>query len=419
MTIEFIALISISTVLLVVLFAIFFKQTSLRDAFIRLDTRQQSLNEHLEKLATQLDQRIRANEGEMSERQLSFEKHQFESLKLLQDSLQKGIQEVRQQITQTLDKHTDSLTKRVDTLTQETNQRLQEISAQVERRLSEGFEKTTTTFNNVIERLALIDEAQKKITDLSTNVVSLQEILSDKRSRGAFGEVQLAHLVRNLMPENAFSLQHTFKNGCRADCVLFLPEPTGVVAIDAKFPLENYRRMVDISSGDADRQAAKQQFRKDIKKHIQDIASKYIIPSETSDGAMMFIPAEAIFAEIHSHYPDLVEEAHKSRVWMASPTTMMAILTTSRAVLKDAATRQQVHLIQEHLGYLSKDFQRFQERMQALATHINQAHKDVEDVGISAKKITSRFGKIEKVELGPMETTDVGALLAVSEAEDA
>jgi DNA recombination protein RmuC len=288
-------------------------------------------------------------------------------------------------------------------LFRQTDRRLQEISFQVERRLSEGFEKSTTTFHNVIERLALIDEAQKKITDLSSNIISLQEILSDKRSRGAFGEVQLNQLVRNLMPENAFKLQHTFKNGNRADCVLFLPEPTGTVAIDAKFPLENYRHMMDVSSGDADRQAAKQQFRKDIRKHIQDIAGKYIIPSETSDGAMMFIPAEAIFAEIHSHYPDLVEEAHKARVWMVSPTTMMAILTTARAVLKDAATRKQVHLIQDHLGHLSKDFQLFQKRMEALASHINQAHKDVEDVGISAKKITSRFDKIEKVELGSIE----------------
>jgi DNA recombination protein RmuC len=366
MAIEFIVLIGISTLMLLIVGGLLFKQTGLREAFIRLETRQHGLNEHLEKLAAQIDERIRANDGELYQRQLSFEKHQVESLKLLQDTLQKGIET---------------------------------LSFQVERRLSEGFEKTTTTFNSVIERLALIDEAQKKITDLSTNVVSLQEILSDKRSRGAFGEVQLNQLIRNLMPETAFKLQYTFKNGCRADCVLFLPEPTGTVAIDAKFSLESYRLMMDISLAESDRQAARQQFRKDIRKHIQDIASKYIIPSETSDGAMMFIPAEAIFAEIHSHYPDLVEEANKLRVWMVSPTTMMAILTTARAVLKDAATRQQVHVIQDHLAYLAKDFQLFQKRMEALANHINQAHKDVEDVGISAKKITSRFGKIEKVEL--------------------
>jgi DNA recombination protein RmuC len=157
--------------------------------------------------------------------------------------------------------------------------------------------------------------------------------------------------------------------------------------------------MTDISLGDADRAAAERQFRQDIKKHIKDISGKYIIPGETSDGAMMFIPAEAIFSEIHGHYPDLVEEAQRARVWMVSPTTMMAVLTTALAVLKDSATRKQIHIIQEHLVALSQDFGRFQDRMDKLATHIGQAHKDVDDVQTSAKKITSRFGKIEKVEL--------------------
>jgi DNA recombination protein RmuC len=193
----------------------------------------------------------------------------------------------------------------------------------------------------------------------------------------------------------------------RADCVLFLPEPTGTICIDSKFPLEGYQRMTDTTLGDADRKSAEQQFRQDIKKHIKDIASKYIIPGTTSDGAVMFIPAEAVFAEIHGHYPDLVEEAQRARVWLASPTTMMAVLTTSRAVLKDAATRQQVHIIQEHLVMLSQDFGRFQDRMDKLAVHIDQANRDVIDVNKSAKKITSRFSKIEKVEL---EDEDIEAL---------
>jgi DNA recombination protein RmuC len=224
-------------------------------------------------------------------------------------------------------------------------------------------------------------------------------VLSDKRSRGAFGEVQLSALISNMMPDNSYSLQYTFDNGVRADCVLFLPEPTGTICIDSKFPLESYQRMTDTTLGDADRKTAEQQFRQDIKKHIKDISSKYIIPGQTSDGAMMFIPAEAVFAEIHGHYPDLVEEAQRARVWLASPTTMMAVLTTCRAVLKDAATRQQVHIIQEHLVMLSQDFARFQDRMDKLATHIDQANRDVTDVQTSAKKISSRFTKIEKVEL--------------------
>ena len=317
-----------------------------------------------------------------------FDEHQLKSLKTLQESLQTTMAHIREEIS-----------KRVDSLTQSTDQRLKEISGQVEKRLTAGFEKTTEVFTDVIKRLALIDEAQKKITELSTNVVGLQEILNDKRSRGAFGEIQLAGLIRNMLPESHFALQHTLKNGLRADCILFLPKPTGNIVIDAKFPLESYRFMTDQSLAATERQAATQQFKQDIKKHIQDIASKYIVPGETAEGAIMFIPAEAVFAEIHAHHPDLVELAQRSHVWLVSPTTMMAILTTARAVIKDEATRKQVHIIREHLSYLAKDFDRFQVRMHNLARHIKQASSDVEEVHTSAQKISARFNKIEQVQL--------------------
>ena len=295
--------------------------------------------------------------------------------------------------------------KRVDELTKEVQQRLKEISGEVDRQLASGFEKTTATFGDVMKRLTIIDEAQKKITELSSNVVNLQEILADKRSRGAFGEVQLATLIRNVIPETHFSLQHTLTNGKRVDCLLILPPPSGNIAIDAKFPLESYQQMTAIGAATAAKHQAEQQFRLDIRKHIEDIAEKYIAPPETTEGAVMFIPAEAIFAEIHAHYPDLVEMAHRRKVWLVSPTTMMAVLTTARAVLKDAATRKQVHLIQQHLTLLSKDFSRFEERMNHLAKHIQQAQQDVEEVHQSSKKITSRFSKIEKVELqDPIDT---------------
>jgi DNA recombination protein RmuC len=293
------------------------------------------------------------------------------------------------------------LTKQVDKLVNENNQRLKEISGQVEKRLTEGFEKTTATFADVLKRLALIDEAQKKITELSTNVVSLQEVLVDKRSRGVFGEVQLTALIRNVLPETHFAFQHTLSNQRRADCILFLPDPTGNIVIDAKFPLESYRTLCDQQISAVERKLAEQQFRQDIRKHIQDIAEKYIISAETADGAMMFIPAEAVFAEIHAHFPDLVEEAHRARVWLVSPTTLMAVLTTARAVIKDAATRKQINIIQEHLIALSKDFERFQQRMDNLARHIEQAHQDVEQVHKSSQKISQRFIKIERVELLP------------------
>lgn len=321
------------------------------------------------------------------------------AIKILQDTLHKGIQETRAQVKDALTHYSDDLGKRVDSLTATTDLRLKEINEQVEKRLAAGFEKTTETFSDVMKRLALIDAAQKKITELSSSVMSLQDILNDKRSRGTFGEVQLSALIRNVIPEQHFSFQHTLSNGKRADCMLLLPEPTGNVAIDAKFPLENFRLLMDGALGDADRRQVEQQFKIDIRKHIQDIAEKYIIPGETADGAVMFIPAEAIFAEIHAHYPDLVEIAYRAKVWLVSPTTMMAILTTARAVLKDAATRQQVHIIQKHLHSLAGDFERFQKRMDNLARHIAQAHTDVEQVHTSAKKITERFGQIEQVEL--------------------
>ena len=277
--------------------------------------------------------------------------------------------------------------------------RLSDISGQVEQRLNKGFEKTTETFTDVVKRLALIDEAQKRITELSSNVVSLQEVLTDKRSRGAFGEVQMAGLISNIMPEGSYALQHTLSNSTRVDCMMFLPEPSGHIAIDSKFPLDSFQKMMDNEATDIDRVKAEKQFRLDIKKHIKDISEKYIIEGETADGAIMFIPAEAVFAEIHAHQPKLVDEAQRARVWMVSPTTLMAILTTARAVLKDSATRKQVHVIQEHLINLSKDFDRFRKRMDNLSKHIQQANKDVEEVNVSATKISSRFEKIEKVEI--------------------
>jgi DNA recombination protein RmuC len=335
----------------------------------------------------------------LSEHNTLFEKRQAESSKNLFEALQSGITNLQKQIGDYLNRYSEDLGKRMDGLTLKTDERLQQISGQVEKRLTEGFEKTTATFADILKRLALIDEAQKKITELSTNVVSLQEILADKRSRGAFGEVQLNALVANVMPAHTYKTQYTFPNNSIADCVLFLPDPTGTIAIDSKFPLESYRLMTNISLGDADRKTAERQFRQDISKHIQDISSKYIIPGTTSDGAIMFIPAEAVFAEIHAHYPDLVEKAHVARVWMASPTTLWAILNTARTVLKDAATREQVHIIQQHLHSLGKDFGRFQKRMDDLEKHIKKAHEEVENVNISARKITSRFEKIEQVEL--------------------
>ena len=292
-----------------------------------------------------------------------------------------------------------SLGETTDRLNAKIDARFDQISNRVNERLEEGFRKTNDTFVNVMQRLATIDEAQKKIETLTGSVVSLQELLGDKKTRGAFGEVQLEALVRNVMPAGAFELQHTLSNGTRADCVLRLPEPTGLVCVDSKFPLENYNRMLDREATDADRALAQRQFRADVKKHVDDIAKKYIVAGETSDGAVMFVPAEAVFAEIHAYHGEVVEYAQAKRVWIVSPTTLMAVLNTARAVLKDVETRRQVHVIKEALARLAVEFGRFDERLRKLADHIRQAHDDAQKIQVTGDKISQQFQRIEAADL--------------------
>ncbi len=306
-------------------------------------------------------------------------------------------------IQTTLRNASTQLASSVEMLTKTTDSRLEQISGKVNERLEEGFKKTNETFVNVMQRLATIDEAQKKIDGLTSNVVGLQELLGDKRSRGAFGEVQLEGLVRNILPPSAYEFQFSLSNGNRADCVLKLPAPTGMVAVDSKFPMENYHRMFEAQAGGSDRVQARRQFRLDVRKHVGDISDKYIIAGETSDGAVMFVPAEAVFAEIHAYHAEIVDYAMQRRVWIVSPTTLMAVLNTARAVMKDVATREQVHIIKDELGKLGKDFSRFDDRMRKLADHIRQAHEDAEKVRISSDKITKRFSEIERVEIDTPE----------------
>jgi DNA recombination protein RmuC len=240
-------------------------------------------------------------------------------------------------------------------------------------------------------------------------------LLGDKRSRGAFGEVQLEGLVKNMLPPGSFDFQFTLSNGNRVDCVLRLPAPTGMVGVDSKFPLENYHRMFDKDVADVDKLQAQKAFKADIRRHVDDISNKYIIDGETSDGAVMFIPAEAVFAEIHAYHSDVVDYAMQKRIWVVSPTTLMAVLNTARAVMKDIATREQVHIIKDELRKLGQDFSRFDDRMRKLADHIRLAHRDAEEVRISSDKITKRFNSIEKVELeGPSPSSDENQEIGLS-----
>ncbi|MEQ1556499.1 MAG: DNA recombination protein RmuC, partial [Gallionella sp.] len=302
-------------------------------------------------------------------------------------------------IVTTMQRSTALLTQSIEGLTKTTDNRLEQISGKVAERLDEGFKKTNETFTNVMTRLATIDEAQKKIDGLTTNMVSLQNLLGDKRSRGAFGEVQLEGLVRNILPPDAYEFQAKLSNNNRVDCLLILPAPTGKVPVDAKFPLENYHRMLNNDLAESDKILARRQFKTDIKKHIDDISSKYLIAHETSDGAVMFVPAEAVFAEIHAYHSDLVEYAMHQHVWIVSPTTLMAVLNTARAVMKDVQMREQVHIIQSELGKLSVDFKRFDERMKKLADNIRKAHDEAGQVEITSRKISDHFAKIEAVDV--------------------
>ena len=372
-----------------------------------------SSNETSERLRTSVANELQATRDAMQTLQLAQNNSLAQTRETVLEKLHITLSEQGKSqqalINDTMLKATTTLTQSIESLTKTVDGRLEQIGGKVSERLDEGFKKTNQTFIDVMARLATIDEAQKKIDGLTTNVVSLQELLGDKRSRGAFGEVQLEALVRNVLPVNSFAMQHTFENGTRADCALFLPEPTGTVAVDSKFPLENYHRMFDRQLTEAEQLAAEKQFKLDVKKHVDDIANKYIISNVTSDGAVMFIPAEAVFAELHAYHNDVIEYAMNKRVWVVSPTTLMAVLNTARAVLKDVETRKQVHVIKEELGKLSKDFGRFDQRMKKLADNIRQAHENAQEVHISSQKISNRFAQIERVELTnkPLDVLDI------------
>ena len=306
-----------------------------------------------------------------------------------QELLQNTLRSMGAQITQ----QAEAMTKTVDG-------RLEQISGKVNERLDEGFKKTNETFANVMARLAVIDEAQKKIDSLTTNVVSLQQVLSDKSARGAFGEVQLEALVRDTLPPGVYEFQAAVGNGReKADCVLTMPDGSTRMAIDSKFPLSNYRISIDATQPEAARTVARKQFATDVKKHINDIASKYIQPEANADAAVMFIPSEAVFAEIIGNHADVVAQAQAQRVWLTSPTNLMALLHIVRAMIRDAEMRKQAAVIKHELGKLGGDFGRFQERMDKLATHIKQANDDAEQVQISSRKISGHFERIKSVEI--------------------
>lgn len=279
------------------------------------------------------------------------------------------------------------------------DEKLLAVTKSVGEGLQQTTAKTTETLTDLRERLAKIDVAQQKISSLSEQVVSLQEVLSNKQARGAFGEIQLNDLVTSILPPNAYEFQMVLSNAKRADCVLRLPNPPGTIVIDAKFPLESYHALRAAAS-DREKLEAERFFRASVLKHIKDISEKYIIPGETAESALMFLPSEAIYAELHANFTDVVEVSYRSKVWIVSPTTLMATLNTVRAVLKDAKMREQAGVIQKEVGTLVEDIGRLDSRIESLSKHFKQANEDVDNIRISSSKIGKRIQRIEDIELG-------------------
>ena len=280
--------------------------------------------------------------------------------------------------------------------------KLNEINNKVNTRIDENFEKTNKTFINVLERLSKIDDAQKKIETLSVDIVSLENILTDKKTRGIFGEVNLYNILKNVFGEKndlLYKTQYKLSNGYIADSVIFAPEPLRTIAIDSKFPLEAYRIMVDKNKSDVERNLAFKQFKLDVKKHIDDISYKYIIDGETSDQAMMFIPAEAIFAEINAYHQDIVEYAYKKRVWLTSPTTLISTLTMIMMIIQNIERDKYTSIIHEELNKLGIEFTRFKERFDKLSKSILTVNKDVEAFTITTDKIKKKFDTISKAQV--------------------
>lgn len=296
-------------------------------------------------------------------------------------------------------KITEAINEQKIAMLQMVDEKLLQVTKNVGEGLQKSTIKTTETLTDLRERLAKIDIAQQKISSLSEQVVSLQEVLSNKQARGAFGEIQLNDLVVSTLPPSAYEFQVVLSNQKRADCVLKLPNPPGMIAIDSKFPLEFYQALRDAKS-DQEKIEATRNFKASVMKHIKDISERYIIANETAESALMFLPSEAVYAELHANFCDVIQASYKSKVWIVSPTTLMATLNTVRAILKDARMREQAGVIQKEVGNLIDDISRLDDRVENLSRHFQQANKDIDEIKISSGKINRRVEKIEDIQLG-------------------
>ena len=272
------------------------------------------------------------------------------------------------------------------------------LGTRLEHSLRDQNERTTKSLTGMAEKLAVITEANNHISQLSGQVTQLQNILSNKQARGSFGEVQLENLVKDALPESAFSFQHTLTNGRRVDCFITMPNPPGSICIDSKFPLESFRALIE-AADEAARVAARRSLEGDVKKHINDIAQKYIVPGETAGSAILFLPSESVYAEINLQLPKLVEASRRAHVYMAGPDNLMLILHTVRAILRDAQMHEAAGQIQKEVDMMMQDVTRLDDRVAKLATHFQQAENDISDIQTSTRKITSRGQKITQIEV--------------------
>lgn len=302
------------------------------------------------------------------------------------------------------------ITDDFEKLQEKIERRLNQINDKVNERLDQNFDKTNKTFTSVLERLSKIDEAQKKIESLSGDIVCLQSILTDKKTRGIYGEVNLKQVLVSVFGENntnIFDLQVTLPNKTIADSVLYAPDPLGTIVIDSKFPLENYRMMVDKKISNVERSMYEKQFKIDVKKHIDAISSKYIIDGVTSNQAIMFLPAEAIFAEINAYHSDIIEYSYKKKVWITSPTTLISTLTIVQMIIKDIERDKYTSIIHNELNKLGLEFNRYRERWDKLSKSVQAVNKDIENVHITTEKITKKFNMISQVEINNLEDNNL------------
>nr|WP_314113820.1 DNA recombination protein RmuC [uncultured Leptotrichia sp.] len=380
---------------------------------------QNKLSENNEKLLLRFNQLGQNLSGTMNDNNQLLSKNHTENSQLLTSSMNNNIQKLsvrlnenntiltgvmtenNQSLTKNINEFKDGLTKNVnenfEKLSQKIENRLDAMNMKVEERLSKGFEETTKTFGNVLERLSKIDEAQKKIEALSSNVVSLQDILTDKKSRGVFGEIQLYQILSSVFGEKndkLYQKQYKLSNGTIVDSIIFTPEPLGNIAVDSKFPLENYRKMYNNDLSQIERENARKDFVTDLKKHIDAISSKYIIKNETSEQAILFLPAEAIFAEINAYHTDIIEYAYKKNVRIASPTTLISVLTVIQVMMTNLERDKYANIIQQELEKLNVEFTRYRTRWDNLQKDIEKVSKDVKEINTTSNKISKRFTEI-------------------------